>query len=116
MLRAPSLSVDPEEDILYLSIELKQIAYVRVLYPGFLRNARYIAMDQHLACQFIYEVLPYLKLSDESKPLENLKELFIVSDTDGLSKDGIRCQGALEFEQGPLAPTAEDIKKLGGGH
>ena len=117
--RTPSISIDPSKDILYLLIEPKQFDEIIMLYACFFREAKYIAMDNILACHFIYSTLPRKSKLDELMPFnwklfEKLTEVFVVTKADGVSMDGDECEEVLEFEKLNLPdPTfVEDIKSL----
>lgn len=114
--RTLSISIDPSKDILYLLIEPKQLDEIIMLYACFFREAKYIAIDNRLACHFIYNILSRKSKLDELMPLnwklfEKLTELFLVTKADGVSIDGDECEDVLEFEKLNL-PDQTFVKEI----
>jgi hypothetical protein len=118
--QAPSISVDPSNDILYLSsMTDRQFEEIIILYADYFREAKYIAMDNDLAVRFIWEILPRKPNLEAMTPgrwklFEKLTDVFLVSQADGFTMDSDGCQGVMEFERWIEEESfAEFVQKLG---
>ncbi|KAF7562066.1 hypothetical protein G7046_g2073 [Stylonectria norvegica] len=110
--RPPSISINPYTDILYISVEPRQLHEIILLYPEFLREAKYLAMDYRLAYYFFRDMLPQNSILAQFRTnrglFEGLTELFIVV------PQVDECKGVLKFEKddGIEAPFADEIVKM----